>query len=291
METCRRSFTAFLFCLMVPGLGVSQQAPPMSVEKIKGDTDVVKGGSGANTGFFVGEKEVVAIDAKMTAEAAQQMIAEIRKLTANPISRLILTHSDGDHVNGLGGFPKGLEIISHSQTRKDMAEAFQGPNLEALQAYLPNRTFETDRDFQAGSELIRLLHFGPAHTSGDIVVFFPAQKIAFVGDLVFVGRDPLIHRQKGGTSLGLVNNLKALLHLDADQYVPGHGDIVSKREVETAMKGIEEKQAKIRSLIQEGKTLDEVKRAFGVAEGAGTAGARRFMSLAEVIYLDLSEKR
>jgi hypothetical protein len=115
--------------------------------------------------------------------------------------------------------------------------------------------------------------------------------IASVGDLVFVGRDPLIHRQKGGTSLGLVNNLKALLHLDADQYVPGHGDIVSKREIETAMKGIEEKQARIRSLIQEGKTLDDVKKAFGVAEGPGAAGARRFMSLAEVIYLDLSEKR
>jgi glyoxylase-like metal-dependent hydrolase (beta-lactamase superfamily II) len=290
MKTYWKVFAAFLFCSMVLSAGFPQQQPPaMSVEKLTDNIYMVKGGSGANTGFFIGEKGVVVIDAKMTAESARQMIEEIKKLTPKPITTLVITHSDGDHVNGLGGFPQGLEIISHVQTKKDMEEAFKDPRSEALQPYLPNKTFTDKMDLRLGPERIQLLHFGPAHTSGDIVVFFPAEKVAFVGDLVFIGRDPLIHRQKGGTSLGLVKYLKALLELQADRYVSGHAEVVSKAEIETLIKSIEEKQAKIRSLIQEGKSLDEIKKIFGVEDRPAAPGGRRFMSLVEVIYLDIKE--
>jgi len=292
MKRYRKVFGASIFCLIALSLGFSQQQPsPMSVEKLTDTIYMVKGGSGANAGFFIGEKGVLVIDAKMTAEAARQMIEQIKKLTSKPITHLVITHSDGDHVNGLGGFPEGVEIISHVQTRKDMVEAFKDPKLQALQPYLPNKTFADRMELRLDQERIEILYFGPAHTSGDIVVFFPAEKVAFVGDLVFIGRDPLIHRQKGGTSLGLVKYLKALLELRADRYVTGHSDIVSKGEIETLMKSIEEKQARIRSLIQEGKSLDEIKKIFGAEDRPAAPGARRFMSLVEVIYLDLKEAK
>jgi cyclase len=104
----------------------------MSVEKIAKDIYMVKGGSGANTGFLIGEKSVLVIDAKMTTDAAKQMIDEIKKLTPQPIMSLVITHSGGDHVNGLAGFPRGIEIISHAQTKKEMEEAFKDPKLAAL---------------------------------------------------------------------------------------------------------------------------------------------------------------
>jgi cyclase len=285
---------AFLFCFAVAGMqgGFSQQPQAMTVEKVTGNIYLVKGGSGANTGFFVGEKEVLVIDAKMSSDAAKHMVDEIKGLTPNPITRVILTHSDGDHVNGLGGFPQGLEIIAHAATKTDMEEAFKAPNFVALQPYLPNRTFtEGKMELKSGAERIELLHFGPAHTSGDIVVFFPAEKVAFAGDLVFVGRDPLIHRQKGGTARGLVKTLNALAGLEADKYVAGHTEILSKGDIAGEKKSIEEKQAKIRSLIAEGKSLAEVKMAFGVEERNAAPGARRFMSLVEVIYLEEADRR
>jgi glyoxylase-like metal-dependent hydrolase (beta-lactamase superfamily II) len=91
------------------GAGQSQ-AQPVTVQPLKGGIYFLKGGSGANGGFFVGAKGVVVIDARMTAAAAREMIAEIRKVTPLPVTHVILTHSDLDHVNGLGGFPAGLEI-------------------------------------------------------------------------------------------------------------------------------------------------------------------------------------
>jgi cyclase len=279
-----------MFGLMALGIGFSQQPSVITSEKIADNIYIVKGGV-ANTGFVFGEKEAAAIDAEMTADQAQKMIDEIKKATPNPLTKLILTHSDGDHINGLAGFPQGLEIISSVQTKNEMVEALKAPNTQALQPYLPTKTFADKMSIDLAPLRIQLLHFGPAHTSGDTVVFFPDRKLAFVGDLVFIGRDPLIHRQKGGISSGLIKTLKALLELDADRYVPGHGNIVTKSEIEALIKSLQEKREKIQSLIQGGKSLEEVKTALGVPDAPAKPGGMRFPSLVEIMYLELSGKQ
>jgi glyoxylase-like metal-dependent hydrolase (beta-lactamase superfamily II) len=288
------SIAVFLVIALVGAgwfFGQQPGGPPLTVSKVKGGIYSVDGGSGANGGFFVGPKGVVVIDAKMSPESAKQMIAEIAKITPLPLTHLVLTHSDGDHVNGLAGFPQGLQILAHERTRKDMEEAFgKDDALKPLLAYLPNRTFTGNFDLKGFGEEIRLLHFGPAHTSGDVVVFFPAEKVVFVGDLLFVGRDPLIHRQKGGTSFGLVKNLKGLLALEADTFLSGHAGPLAKSDVQTLLAGIEEKQAKVRALIKDGKSLDEIKKTFGITDQPGPGGMR-WPSLVEVIYQELTEKK
>jgi len=289
MNGLAKLLTSVLFCFMTLSVGFSQQQSALTAEEIADNIYIVTGGV-ANTGFVVGDKEVLAIDAEMTADQAKQMIGEIKKVTSKPLTKIILTHSDGDHVSGLSGFPQGLEIISSVKAKEEMAADVKAQNMEALQAYLPTRTFADKMDVELAPERIQLLQFGSAHTSGDAVVFFPAKKLAFVGDLVFIGRDPLIHRHKGGTSSGLIKTLQALLELDADQYVTGHGNIVSKGEIEPVLKNLQEKQDKVKSLIQEGKSLEETKKAFGIADGPAKPGAYRFPSLVETIYLELSGK-
>jgi len=281
------------FVLAAGPLDAAQQAQPqlpaLTVEKIRGNIYLVKGGAGANTGFLITDTGVLAIDAKMTADAARQELAEIAKLTPLPVSVMILTHSDGDHVNGLIGFPPGMTIHSHLQTKKDMEAAFQEPALQALRAYLPTLTFGDSSTISFGGRTIELLHFGPAHTSGDTVVLFPQDKVAFVGDLVFLGRDPLIHQKKGGSSFGLVKTLREILKLEADIFISGHNDPLGKPQVESLLKSIQDRQAQVQAMIAEGKTLDDVKKAFNIAEPA--AGGRRWPSLVEIIYLELSQKK
>ncbi len=266
-----------------------QQVVPLSAAPLKGGVYWVKGGSGANTGFIIGKKEVIVIDAKMTEESAKAMLAEIKKLTPNPVKYIVLTHSDGDHVNGLSGFPQGLTIVAHENTKKDMEEAFKDPKLSALLPYLPTETLAGDRSLNIDGVRVNLLYFGPAHTSGDLVVYLPDQKIAFIGDLAFIGRDPLIHRQKGGTSFGLIQTLKKILALDAETFISGHNDPLTKADIQGLLASIEEKQAKVKALIQQGKSLDEIKTAFGVAEAPGQA-TRRWPSFVETLYLDLTRR-
>lgn len=260
---------------------------PISVQNIKGNIHQVKGGAGANTGFFIGEKEVLAIDAKMTEDSARQMIAEIKKLTPHPIRYVVLTHSDRDHVNGLVGFPQGIDIIAQEKTRIHMDKAFQTAQ---ERAFLPNLTFSERLTLHPGGVLpgkrIELIYFGPAHTDGDAVVYFPDEKVAFIGDLIFIGRDMLIHRSKNGNSFGLVKVLKAILGLDAEIFIHGHGDPATKKDIHFLVESIEEKQVKIQALVKEGKTLDQVKSIFHVDERDS-----RWMSLVEVIYRELTEKK
>jgi len=300
----KRSLTYVIFCLLLLGLispisaqqPTSQQAqppkqevPPVSVQDVKGKIYQLKGGMGANTGFFIGEKEVLTIDAKMTEDAAKQMIAEIKKLTPNLISYITLTHSDGDHVNGLVGFPRGTNIISHEKTRVHMDNAFQSAR---ERAYLPNIAFSERLSLYLGGvprdTRIDLFYFGPAHTDGDAVVYFPDEKVAFIGDLLFIGRDPLIHRHKNGSSFGLAKVLKAILNMDAEIFVHGHGDLATKKEILGLIQSIEEKQIRIQALVKEGKTLDQVKKIFNIED---RPGGMRWMSLVEVIYLELTETR
>jgi glyoxylase-like metal-dependent hydrolase (beta-lactamase superfamily II) len=182
-----------------------------------------------------------------------------------------------------------LEIFSQEQARREMEEAFKAPNFQSLQPYLPGKTFTDKMDLTFGAERIQLLYFGPSHTSGDAVVLFPAEKLAFVGDLVFKGQDPVIHTEKGGSSTGILNTLRALIGLDVERYVPGHGEVLAKADIIAEIKNIEEKQAQVKPMVLAGKSLEEVKKALGVVEQP--AGGFRFPSLVEIIYNELAAKK
>jgi len=273
-----------------PAAKPAPQSPaPMTVEKLPGDIYWLKGGVMANSGFYVGEKSVTVIDVKMTPDGAKAMIAAIAGVTPKPIDTIILTHSDGDHVNGLTAFPAGLRIIASENTKKEMEEAFKDEKTAALRAYLPNVTFKAGVEYHPEGLPAWLINVGPAHTSGDTIVYFPKEAAAFVGDLVFLGRDPLVHRQKGGTSFGLVRSLEALLELSAVVFISGHNDPLTKDDIRGELKMIQEKQAKVKEMITAGKTLAEIQKSFGIEEPP--AGGRRWPSLVEVIYLDITEKR
>jgi glyoxylase-like metal-dependent hydrolase (beta-lactamase superfamily II) len=303
----KRSFVYTIFCLLFmgfispsaaqqltsqPAQAPAQEVLPVSVQNVKGNIYQLKGGMGANSGFFIGGKEVLAIDTKMNEDSAKQIILEIRKLTPNPISYITLTHSDRDHVNGLLSFPRGATIISHEKTRVHMDKDFQSAQ---QRAYLPNITFSDRLNLYLGDApggaRIDLLYFGPAHTDGDAVVYFSNEKVAFIGDLIFIGRDPLIHRHKNGNSFGLIKALKAILNLDAEIFVHGHGDLATKKDIQNLMQSVEEKQIRVQALVKEGKTLEQVKKIFNLEDRSGQPGGMRSMSLVEVIYLELTEKR
>lgn len=286
----------FCFFSLTAGICLAQQ--PLSIQKIKDNIYMVKGGSGANTGFYAGDNEVLGIDAKMTADSEKQVIQEMKTVTSKPITRIILTHSDGDHVNGLNAFPPGLKIYAHPQTKKDMEEASKAPNMQYLREYLPNEVCspctasrQSAMDIRVGNEKMQLYFFGPAHTSGDLVVYFPAEKIAFVGDLAFTGRDPLIHRVKGGSSAGLLETLQGILALDADTFISGHSDPLTKKDIQDIYTSVSGKRDKVKAMVAEGKSLEEIKKAFGIQEPPSKPGGMRFMSFIEVVYLDLTEKK
>jgi glyoxylase-like metal-dependent hydrolase (beta-lactamase superfamily II) len=300
-----RILTAFLFilalCIWAGGQQAQQtpstqppqyqqQAAPVTLEKITGHVYQVKGGSGANCGVIIGEREIMVIDAKMSEDSAKQMLAEVQKLSTVPIGILVFTHSDGDHVNGITGFPADIKILAHEETKRYMDEAFKD---EKQRAYLPQiQPFGSEGyEHDLGNRKIELRYFGPAHTSGDVIVYCPGEKVAIMGDLIFIGRDPLVHRHKNGNSFGLVRVLKETLKLNADVFLSGHAEKATRADVEAMIKSLEEKQTQIKAMIGGGKSLDEIKAFYKIEDRPAQPGRTRFLSLAEVIFLELTEKK
>ncbi len=267
-----------------------QQPAPIAIEKVAEGVYQVKGGSGANCAVIIGQKEIMVVDAKMSEESAKEMLAEIRKISPAPITVLAFTHSDGDHVNGITGFPADIKIWAQEETKRYIDEAFKE---EKQRAYLPAiKTFASGGpECDLGGLKVRLLHFGPAHTSGDVVVYIPDAKVAILGDLYFAGRDPLVHRHKNGNSFGLVKVLQSVLALDADAFLSGHADKATRADIEGMIQALQKKQAKVEALFFDGKSLEQTLETFGLKETPPTQEGRpRFMNLVEVIWLEVSQK-
>jgi cyclase len=266
-------------------------AQPLMVKMLKSNVYVAEGGGG-NTGIIIGDKGVIVIDAKTTPTSGMEVVDEVKKLTNKPITTVILTHSDADHVNGLAAFPKGLTIIAHANNKMEQEQAIAAGGRGAPpKDYLPTKVVTKMRESDTIDGVsMTLIHIAPAHTSGDLAVYLPDQKMVFTGDLVATTLpDPLIHLQKHGTSQGWIDFVSALVKLDADTYVPGHGDPQTKAQVETRLKNAETKRAKIVSLVKQGKSLDEIENALGET-AAPAAGAPRFPSFTQTTYEELTKK-
>lgn len=267
-----------------------QQPPPLSVKPLNGGVYWTQGGAGGNTGIIVGKDGVIVVDAKTTPASAKEMLAEIAKITPKPVTTVILTHSDADHVNGLAAFPAGLTIISQENCKKEM-EASASSRNPAPQDRLPTKTVANKENLTINGVKLTLLHYTPAHTSGDLMVYLPEQKIVFTGDIIATNQPyTLIHAEKNGSSEGWITTVKGLAGLNAESYVPGHGDLQTKADVQARLAKVQARREEIKKLVAQGKSLDQVKQALGETDTPAAPGAPQFPSYTTVVYNELTKK-
>ena len=127
------------------------------------------------------------------------------------------------------------------------------------------------------------MHVAPAHTSGDLIVYLPAQKIVFGGDIILTntGRFPVIHF--GGSSLGWIESMKAILALDADSYVSGHGPMFTKAQRQAQLRDVEQRRADVKALVDQKKSMAEVEQALP-EPGANAM----FLTFTQTVYKELT---
>ena len=262
--------------------------PPVTVKKLKDNVYVAEGGGGTST-VVIGQNGVIVVDAKNREPDGKQLFDEIGKLTSKPITTVIFTHSDPDHVRGLGGFPKGLRltIIAHENDKKEIEEDLaKGGQQSPPREYLPSKVVTQERESMTVEGVkMTLIHVAPAHTTGDLAVYFPDYKVVSSGDLLGDG-DPSIHLFKNGSSEGWIKFVSALSDLDADTYVRGHAGVGTKEQTRQALASAITKRAKIADLVKQGKSLDDIKQTFG--EPLKSSG--RFESFTETTYQELTRK-
>jgi len=253
---------------------MSQQADiqPVRLEKLSEKLYQILDGRGANGGAYIGDTGVLVIDAKMTKLNVDQTIFEIKKITDKPIKYLVSTHSDGDHITGNRFFPPTVIFIAHENCRKeffhprrdDTPSEWDNPE---LLPFIPSITFRDKMDLYLGAQKVELWYFGVGHTTGDLVVYFPEEKTAFIGDQIFVGRPQLIHSYKNGNSFAHVKTLTKMLNtLDAEHFCSGHSDVIDRQIIKNHIEKMKQKQTKIKTLMDLNKNLEQIKTEFNQNE-------------------------
>ena len=248
-----------------------RETPPLTLEKVSGNIYQILGGSGANGGVIIGENEVLVIDSKMTEESVIQTIESINGLAGEKIRFLVNTHSDGDHIMGNRYFPNSLTFIAHKNCRDDFFKENFGRESDwdepEFYPFTPSLTFKENMNIWLGTEKVELHYFGIGHTTGDIVVYHPEYKVAFIGDLYFSGRPQLIHSNKNGNSFEYVKTLTEMLEtLDAEIFLSGHSDPVGRDEIEEHIQAMVERQNKVEELVNQDLTLEEILKKFNENE-------------------------
>jgi len=250
--------------------------PPITMKQLKPDVWVGLGGAGGNSTIIIGKTGVIVVDAKQTEAGAKDLLAEIAKITPKPVTTAIITHSDGDHVNGLVAFPAGIKIIAHEGNKKEQEAALAAGGRGAPPAdRLPNQVVTKKKEsITIDGVKLELYHFAPAHTSGDLIVYQPGPKVVSTGDIVVTNRpddNPNIHFEKNGSTEGWLANVKGMIALKADTYVTGHGDLLTAADLQRKLTATTERRNKIAAMVKEGKTLDEIKAALPDAPAPGAA--------------------
>jgi cyclase len=200
--------------------------------------DKPKSSAGSNAGFVIGDDGVAVIDTFQDAKAAEQLLAEIQKLTKLPVKFVVNTHYHLDHVTGNGVFAKtGAVIVAqknvpawiHTENLKFFGAGIK-PEQKSWIAGLvaPNVGYDSAVDLYLGSRKILVRYF-PGHTGGDTVVIIPDAQVVFTGDLFW--KKTLPNLIDGTTAKWAETDAKLAAEWPKAAFVSGHGDVGNAADV------------------------------------------------------------
>lgn len=234
-------------------------------------------GNGGNIGVSVGTDGTLIVDDGQYNELMPRTLDAIRAVGGQRIDLAIDTHFHVDHADGnlvLG--PTGTWFVAQANTREMLAKdrvvnvVVRPPT--AYKPYpaaaLPAITFTDRMQMHFNGDVIDLMHVGPAHTTGDAVVFFRNHNVVHTGDVFNNAGYPYIDTDNGGDLDGTIAFCEAILReIKPDTVViPGHGPVGTYNDLKDHIAMLKGVRAKLAELIKSGATLEQVIAAKPTAE-------------------------
>jgi cyclase len=234
-----------------------------SVQKIGADlyAYITDNDSSANSTFLVGDKGILVVDTGLNEQEGRKLLEEIRKISPLPVRWIVNTHYHGDHLGGNSTVGPDAVIIStrytRSQVLKETQEAKGGG--QPAPEYVLNQTLDHDLTLYVGSHEVRIYVPGPAHTRGDLVVYFPDQHAIATGDLFLNNACPYMD---DGDLENWVGALNHILALPVEHVVPGHFGVASMKDVRFFRDYLADLQTQVSRSYRNHFSLEQTKAAL-----------------------------
>lgn len=224
-------------------------------------------GVGGNIAVSIGEDGVLIVDDQFP-QMIPKIEAQIAALGGGAVDFAINTHWHFDHAEGnLALGPAGSWLVAQANSRA-MMENDHIINLVGLQyeqlAYpedaRPTITFDDAMQFHFNGERVDLLHFGPAHTTGDAAVIFRGRNAVHFGDVFNNAGYPFIDVDNGGDLDGMIRFCTAVLaEIDAEtRVIPGHGPVTDRKALMDYIDMLKAVRRSILGLMEQGADLQAV---------------------------------
>ncbi len=263
-----RLVTALAVFLIAPltfaqGLG----SPEIRSESLGQGLHVLFGPGAGNMLVSIGANGVLLVDDGVP-DIVDAYKASIADLGGIGIDLVINTHWHFDHADGnqvLG--PEGVTIVAHENSRQMMmqdnvinlvSQTFEQPAY-APEA-LPEFSYDTTMRVNFNGERIDLMHFGPAHTTGDTAVIFRDRNLVHLGDVFNTSGYPFIDADNGGSLEGVIEFCERVLsELEPGAVVvPGHGNVSDYQGLADYIAMLSDIRDALSSLIEDGASLEQV---------------------------------
>lgn len=237
-------------------------------------------GSGGNILASIGEQGTLLVDSQY-AELYEKIQRKLRELGSTGVNFTINSHFHFDHAYGNPLLAEdGAWIITHANARRSMAGehridmvamAYRQPPYP--KDAMPVITYDDHMQFHFNGETLDLMHFSPAHTTGDTAIYFRNANIVHMGD-VFNASYPFIDAGNGGDIDGMIEFCRGVLDVidPSASVLPGHGPVMAYQDLVDFVSMLETVRDRIARLIDAGSTLEEVIAATPTSEFDGRYG-------------------
>ena len=183
-----------------------------------------------NCGVIVdGAGSAILVDTTSTERRNRAVLAEVAKVSSGSPRAVVNTHHHPDHTYGNGFLPPETLVIGHEKCRAEVLAAgleatrvITAPDYGDLTLRPPELTFADRLTVHTRDFPVELQHVGRAHTSNDVVVWLPQQRVLFAGDLAFAGGQPFLLE---GSVAGFRQAIAHMRGLAPEVLAPGHGPV------------------------------------------------------------------
>ena len=150
----------------------------------------------------------------------------------------------------------------------------------------PHLSFEEQINLHLGGQEVRALYFGPAHTNGDAVIYFPRLGVIHTGDM-FVRGAPFVDYGNGGSALEWDDTLNSVLQIEFDTVIPGHGAVGTRDDLIQWKDDFETYRERIGDLSRAGKKPEDAETELDMSDIAGWSVGRLQMRSMPGLFQEL----
>jgi cyclase len=231
---------------------LSSLAASASTQKIGTDlyAYISENDASSNSTFLVSDKGILVVDTGLNAQEGRKLLDEIRKISQAPVRWVVNTHYHPDHRGGNSVVGPDAVVISTAFTRTQTGSAAAG--------YALNETVGTRGiTLYVGGHEVRIYHPGPAHTMGDLIVYFPEQRAIAMGDLFLTNSCPAMDK---GDLETWITTLNQILFMPVEHVVPGHFGLATTKELGHFRDYLAQLRKQVGRMYRNGESLEEVKK-------------------------------